>query len=190
MSPNIKRYVPIAIVLVVIVSFLGLRTGAIVGLHVPLTMIVTLCVMYYMEIALHRISLATLIERAFGLAELEELGDEEILVRGGPLGQLADADAKLAGLIVGDLVAVDLDGGLILEVLDRVALGPQALGEPANLEEQVELLAGNWKDYDFFFLHYKYTDSAGEDGNFAARVERIEQLEARLRSLPLSSTSP
>jgi len=51
----------IAIVLVVIVGFLGLRTGLIVGLHVPLTMIVTLAVMYYLGIAMHRISLATLI---------------------------------------------------------------------------------------------------------------------------------
>jgi multidrug efflux pump subunit AcrB len=51
----------IAIVLVVIVGFLGLRTGLIVGLHVPLTMIVTLAVMFYMDVAMHRISLATLI---------------------------------------------------------------------------------------------------------------------------------
>jgi len=51
----------IAIVLVVIVGFLGIRTGLIVGLHVPLTMVVTLVVMYYMDIAMHRISLATLI---------------------------------------------------------------------------------------------------------------------------------
>jgi multidrug efflux pump subunit AcrB len=51
----------IAIVLVVIVAFLGVRTGLIVGLHVPLTMIVTLAVMFYMDIAMHRISLATLI---------------------------------------------------------------------------------------------------------------------------------
>ena len=51
----------IAIVLVVIVAFLGIRTGAIVGLHVPLTMIVTIIVMYLMDIAMHRISLATLI---------------------------------------------------------------------------------------------------------------------------------
>jgi multidrug efflux pump subunit AcrB len=51
----------IGIVLVVIVAFLGIRTGAIVGLHVPLTMVVTLVVMYLMGIAMHRISLATLI---------------------------------------------------------------------------------------------------------------------------------
>jgi multidrug efflux pump subunit AcrB len=51
----------IAIVLVVIIGFLGVRTGLIVGLHVPLTMIVTLGVMFYFEIAMHRISLATLI---------------------------------------------------------------------------------------------------------------------------------
>jgi multidrug efflux pump subunit AcrB len=51
----------VAIVLVVIVAFLGIRTGLIVGFHVPLTMIVTLAVMYYMDIAMHRISLATLI---------------------------------------------------------------------------------------------------------------------------------
>ncbi len=51
----------IAIVLVVIVAFLGVRTGLIVGLHVPLTMIVTLAVMYLLDIAMHRISLATLI---------------------------------------------------------------------------------------------------------------------------------
>ena len=35
-----------------------------------------------------------------------------------------------------------------------------------------------WNDYDFFFLHYKYTDSTGEDGNFPAKVQMIEKLDA------------
>jgi 2,3-bisphosphoglycerate-independent phosphoglycerate mutase len=34
-----------------------------------------------------------------------------------------------------------------------------------------------WNDYDFFFLHYKYTDSTGEDGNFPAKVQMIERLD-------------
>ena len=29
-----------------------------------------------------------------------------------------------------------------------------------------------------FFIHFKYTDSTGEDGNFAEKVARIEELDA------------
>ncbi len=50
----------------------------------------------------------------------------------------------------------------------------------ATLGDQMETLRRLWKDYDFFFLHYKYTDSTGEDGNFAAKVEMIERLDAEL----------
>ncbi len=50
----------------------------------------------------------------------------------------------------------------------------------ATLGEQMETLRKLWNDYDFFFLHYKYTDSTGEDGNFAAKVEMIERLDAEL----------
>ena len=35
-----------------------------------------------------------------------------------------------------------------------------------------------WNDYDFFFVHFKYTDSRGEDGNFPEKVRMIEQLDA------------
>ncbi|HQR44201.1 MAG TPA: phosphoglycerate mutase, partial [Gemmatales bacterium] len=33
-----------------------------------------------------------------------------------------------------------------------------------TLSEQVQTLEKLWSQYDFFFLHYKYTDSTGEDG--------------------------
>ncbi len=55
-----------------------------------------------------------------------------------------------------------------------------------TLAEQVNTLEKLWKDFDFFFLHYKYTDSTGEDGNFAAKVKAIEQLDEeipRMRAL-------
>jgi 2,3-bisphosphoglycerate-independent phosphoglycerate mutase len=50
----------------------------------------------------------------------------------------------------------------------------------ATLGDQVAALERLWDQYDFFFVHYKYTDSSGEDGNFAAKVEMIERLDAEL----------
>ncbi len=57
-------------------------------------------------------------------------------------------------------------------------VGMQTVGEPKTLKEQVDLLEQAWGEYDFFFLHFKYTDSTGEDGNFQAKVEQIEALDA------------
>jgi 2,3-bisphosphoglycerate-independent phosphoglycerate mutase len=61
--------------------------------------------------------------------------------------------------------------------LARLA-GMDIVGKPQTLDEQMELLAQNWKDYDFFFIHFKYTDSTGEDGDFAAKVKRTEEFDA------------
>ena len=63
--------------------------------------------------------------------------------------------------------------------LARLA-GMTLVGEPHTLAEQVDELAKCWGDYDFFFLHFKYTDSTGEDGAFAQKVKRIEELDAIL----------
>jgi 2,3-bisphosphoglycerate-independent phosphoglycerate mutase len=40
-----------------------------------------------------------------------------------------------------------------------------------------------WKDYDFFFIHIKKTDSMGEDGNFAGKVQIIESVDEALPGL-------
>src|SRR5205823_7838847 len=50
----------------------------------------------------------------------------------------------------------------------------------ATLADQIETLRRLWHQYDFFFLHYKYTDSTGEDGNFPAKVEMIERLDMEI----------
>ena len=56
-------------------------------------------------------------------------------------------------------------------------VGMQIVGQPQTLDEQVALLKTHWAEFDFFFLHFKYTDSTGEDGNFTAKVARTEQLD-------------
>lgn len=49
-----------------------------------------------------------------------------------------------------------------------------------DLRDEIALLASRWNDYDFFFLHYKDTDKAGEDGDFSRKVERIEYFDTLL----------
>ncbi len=57
-------------------------------------------------------------------------------------------------------------------------VGMDILGDAQTLDDQIQVLEENWDKYDFFFLHYKYTDSTGEDGNFESKVKRIEQFDA------------
>jgi 2,3-bisphosphoglycerate-independent phosphoglycerate mutase len=57
-------------------------------------------------------------------------------------------------------------------------LGMEVLGRPADLAEQLAIMRESWNDYDYFFLHHKYTDSAGEDGDRARKIAAIETLDA------------
>jgi 2,3-bisphosphoglycerate-independent phosphoglycerate mutase len=59
-------------------------------------------------------------------------------------------------------------------------VGMDVLDAGATLGDQMETLRNVWDKYDFFFLHYKYSDSTGEDGNFPAKVEVIERLDTEL----------
>jgi 2,3-bisphosphoglycerate-independent phosphoglycerate mutase len=43
--------------------------------------------------------------------------------------------------------------------------------------DEVQTLRANWNDHDFFFIHYKPADAAGEDGDFDAKVQRLEELD-------------
>ena len=56
-------------------------------------------------------------------------------------------------------------------------VGMDVLDAGSSLNDQVETLRRVWNDYDFFFLHFKYSDSTGEDGNFPAKVQMIERLD-------------
>ena len=49
-----------------------------------------------------------------------------------------------------------------------------------TIDDQMSRLEQVWDDYDFFFIHYKYTDSSGEDGNFDLKVRRTEELDAAI----------
>jgi 2,3-bisphosphoglycerate-independent phosphoglycerate mutase len=59
-------------------------------------------------------------------------------------------------------------------------VGMDIVGSAHTLAEQMDTLESVWEKYDFFFIHFKYTDSTGEDGNFSEKVKRIEELDAIL----------
>ncbi|MCF8053675.1 MAG: 2,3-bisphosphoglycerate-independent phosphoglycerate mutase [Deltaproteobacteria bacterium] len=59
-------------------------------------------------------------------------------------------------------------------------IGMDVATNVANMDEGMKALVANFNDYDFFFFHIKETDSRGEDGNFAAKVETIERVDRLL----------
>ena len=46
-----------------------------------------------------------------------------------------------------------------------------------SFADEVETLHQNYASHDFFFIHYKPADAAGEDGDFDAKVKTLEELD-------------
>ena len=52
-----------------------------------------------------------------------------------------------------------------------------------TFEEELDTLEAHWDEHDFFFLHYKPADAAGEDGDFYGKVRTLEALDACIARL-------
>ncbi|HSH96235.1 MAG TPA: 2,3-bisphosphoglycerate-independent phosphoglycerate mutase [Roseimicrobium sp.] len=62
-------------------------------------------------------------------------------------------------------------------------VGMKKIEGPQTIQEQLERYVTEFDNYDYFFIHYKYTDKYGEDGNFEAKVKAIEDFDAALPTL-------
>jgi 2,3-bisphosphoglycerate-independent phosphoglycerate mutase len=62
-------------------------------------------------------------------------------------------------------------------------VGMHVLGTPKDFEAEVALLERSYKEYDFFFLHYKGTDTAGHSGDFDQKVQELEKVDSFLPRL-------
>jgi len=62
-------------------------------------------------------------------------------------------------------------------------VGMEVLETGTSIEDEFVTLKRNYANYDFFFLHIKEADSAGEDGDFDRKVRIIEQVDRALSSL-------
>ena len=63
------------------------------------------------------------------------------------------------------------------------ACGMEVVPCGKRIGEILDTVAEHWHRFDYFFLHIKQTDQAGEDGNLAAKVEVLEEVDAALPRL-------
>jgi len=62
-------------------------------------------------------------------------------------------------------------------------VGMEKLEGAQTIAEQFQTYLDEYDNYDYFFIHYKYTDMHGEDGNFDAKRKAIEDFDAALTIL-------
>ncbi len=62
-------------------------------------------------------------------------------------------------------------------------VGMEVLPTGATIEDEFMTLKQSYADYDYFFVHIKPADNAGEDGDFDRRVKIFEQVDRNLPEL-------
>ncbi len=62
-------------------------------------------------------------------------------------------------------------------------VGMETLETGTGIGDEIKTLAQNYANYDFFFLHIKAADAAGEDGDFGRKVAVLEELGSLLPEL-------
>ncbi|MEE2700718.1 MAG: 2,3-bisphosphoglycerate-independent phosphoglycerate mutase [Chloroflexota bacterium] len=56
-------------------------------------------------------------------------------------------------------------------------VGMEVIGTGNTFGDEIRTLQDNYGDHDFFYIHYKHADAAGEDGDFDAKVKALEDLD-------------
>ena len=56
-------------------------------------------------------------------------------------------------------------------------IGMTVLPTGITFQQEIQTLVDNYLQYNFFFLHYKDADTAGEDGDFKSKVKALEEFD-------------
>ncbi len=62
-------------------------------------------------------------------------------------------------------------------------VGMKVFSAEGGIQEELKVLADCYNQHDFFYVHVKHADSAGEDGDFNRKVKVIEQVDSALPKL-------
>ncbi|MCA3747931.1 MAG: 2,3-bisphosphoglycerate-independent phosphoglycerate mutase [Rubrobacter sp.] len=98
-----------------------------------------------------------------------------VLLRGFGMHPALPSFEEVYGLRAAAIAAYPMYKGLA-----RLA-GMELLEEGEGIEGEIETLRESWeRGYDFFFIHVKPTDAAGEDGDFGRKARIIEEVDGLL----------
>jgi len=59
-------------------------------------------------------------------------------------------------------------------------VGMEVFSTDGGIQEELKILTDCYEKHDFFYVHVKHADSAGEDGDFERKVKVIEQVDSAL----------
>jgi 2,3-bisphosphoglycerate-independent phosphoglycerate mutase len=62
-------------------------------------------------------------------------------------------------------------------------VGMDVLKTGGSFADEVETLKEAWTEHDFFFIHFKRADAAGEDGDFQAKIAALEEVDTFVEEL-------
>jgi len=62
-------------------------------------------------------------------------------------------------------------------------VGMDVLPTGTTFADEIATVKENWEKYDFFYIHFKYTDTTGEDGDQMAKILAIEEVDRQLPEL-------
>jgi len=62
-------------------------------------------------------------------------------------------------------------------------IGMKVFSADGGIQEELKVLASCFDKHDFFYVHVKHADSAGEDGDFQRKVRVIEEVDSALPQL-------
>ncbi len=124
------------------------------------------------------------IVREFVRRAREILNSEEranmVLLRGFSTLPHLPAMGETYGLSPAAIAAYPMYRGL------STLVGMKVIRTGKTFSDELDTLYQHYQEHDFFYIHYKPADAAGEDGNFDAKVEALRQLDTyipRLREL-------
>ncbi|HET6614942.1 MAG TPA: 2,3-bisphosphoglycerate-independent phosphoglycerate mutase [Dehalococcoidia bacterium] len=62
-------------------------------------------------------------------------------------------------------------------------VGMDVIKTGTTFADEIESLKRHWDEYDFFFIHFKRADAAGEDGDFQAKMSALEEIDGHIDEL-------